>query len=85
MPAEHEIYFSLSISTEFRPTLTITHCGGMDIEGWTKHIARVPFDALTGMKAFVVANALADIGFRRDHLAAGAAAAQLWELFITSA
>lgn len=27
-----------------------------------KQIARVPFDALTGMKSFVVANALVDIG-----------------------
>lgn len=64
VPAEHEVYFSLSVSTEFRaPTLTITHCGGMDIEEVDeKHIARVPFDALTGMKAFVVANALIDIG-----------------------
>ena len=64
VPAEHEIYFSLSVSTEFRaPTLTITHCGGMDIEELDESlIARVPFDALTGMKAFVVANALADIG-----------------------
>ncbi|MEZ5627152.1 MAG: ATP citrate lyase citrate-binding domain-containing protein [Rhodocyclaceae bacterium] len=64
VPAEQEVYFSLSVSTEFRaPTLTITHCGGMDIEEVDeKHIARVPFDALTGMKAFVVANALIDIG-----------------------
>ncbi|MBT0961978.1 ATP citrate lyase citrate-binding domain-containing protein [Denitromonas iodatirespirans] len=64
VPAEHEVYFSLSVSTEFRaPTLTLTHCGGMDIEEVDeKHIARVPFDALTGMKAFVVANALIDIG-----------------------
>lgn len=64
VPAEHEVYFSLSVSTEFRaPTLTITHRGGMDIEDVDeKHIARVPFDALTGMKAFVVANALIDIG-----------------------
>ncbi len=64
VPAEHEIYFSLSVSTEFRaPTLTITHRGGVDIEELDDtQIARVPFDALTGMKAFVVANALTDIG-----------------------
>jgi succinyl-CoA synthetase beta subunit len=64
VPAEHEVYFSLSVSTEFRaPTLTITHCGGMAIEEVDeKQIARVPFDALTGMKSFVVANALVDIG-----------------------
>jgi len=64
VPAEHEVYCSLSLSTEFRaPTLTITHCGGMAIEEVDeKQIARVPFDALTGMKSFVVANALVDIG-----------------------
>ena len=40
-------------------------------------IASVPFDPLTGLKAFVVANALSDIGApKRDHLAAGAASAQ---------
>ena len=33
VPAEHEVYFSISDSTVFRaPTMTITHHGGMDIE-----------------------------------------------------
>ena len=37
----------------------------------------MPFDALTGLKAFVVANALTDIGAPQgDHLAAGAAPAE---------
>ncbi len=64
VPAEHEIYFSLSVSTHFRaPTMTLTHKGGVDIEELDEaHIARIPFDALTGLKAFVVANALTDIG-----------------------
>ena len=64
VPAEHEFYFSLSVSTHFRaPTMTLTHKGGMDIEEVDEaHIARIPFDALTGLKAFVVANALTDIG-----------------------
>ncbi|MDX5408619.1 MAG: carboxylate--amine ligase, partial [Thauera sp.] len=64
VPAEHEVYFSITDSTEFRaPTMTLTHRGGVDIEELDKSlVARVPFDPLTGLKAFVVANALADIG-----------------------
>ena len=84
VPAEHEIYFSITDSTEFRaPTMTLTHMGGMDIEELDKSlVARVPFDPLTGLKAFVVANALADIGAPKQvisplvqHLP------RLWELF----
>src|SRR5213075_617966 len=57
VPAEHEVYFSISDSTHFRaPTMTLTHHGGMDIEELEKsQIANVPFDPLTGLKAFVVA------------------------------
>src|ERR687891_1879852 len=33
VPAEHEVYFSISDSTRFRaPTMTLTHHGGVDIE-----------------------------------------------------
>ena len=62
--ADHEIYFAITDATEFRaPTMTLTHFGGVDIEDMDrKKIAQVPFDALTGLKAFVVANALTDIG-----------------------
>jgi len=68
IPAEHEVYFSITDSTEFRaPTITLTHCGGMDIEELDpSEIACVPFDALTGLKAFVIANALSDIGAPRQ-------------------
>src|SRR5450755_1934207 len=61
--AEHEVYFSISDSTHFRaPTMTLTHHGGMDIEELDKKmIANVPFDPLTGLKAFVVANALSEL------------------------
>ncbi len=64
VPAEHEIYFSITDSTRYRaPAMTLTHHGGMDIEELDpSQIAQVPFDALTGLKAFVVANALTDIG-----------------------
>jgi succinyl-CoA synthetase beta subunit len=63
--------------------MTLTHVGGMDIEELDKSlIAQVPFEALTGLKAFVVANALTDIGAPKEiisplvqHLP------KLWELF----
>jgi len=60
IPARYEIYVSISDDTRFRaPTLTITHHGGVDIEELSKdQIVTIPFDALTGFKGFVVANAL---------------------------
>src|SRR5438309_3474084 len=63
VPAEYEVYFSITDSTHFRaPTMTLTHQGGMDIEELPKEmVASIPFDALTGMKAFVVANALSEL------------------------
>jgi succinyl-CoA synthetase beta subunit len=68
VPAEHEIYFAITDDTRFRaPAITITHKGGVDIEELGKgDIATVPFDALTGLKAFVIANALADIGAPKE-------------------
>jgi len=58
-----EVYFSIADSTRFRaPTMTLTHEGGMDIEELdASRVARIPFDPLTGLKAFVVANALSDL------------------------
>ncbi len=60
IPAKYEIYVSIRDDTRFRaPTLTITHHGGVDIEELApEQIATIPFDALTGFKGFVVANAL---------------------------
>jgi len=84
VPAEHEVYFSITDSTRFRaPAMTLTHMGGMDIEEVDrKRVATVPFDPLTGLKAFVVANALSDIGAPKEiisplvqHLP------RLWELY----
>ncbi|TGQ04539.1 ATP citrate lyase citrate-binding domain-containing protein [Mesorhizobium sp. M2E.F.Ca.ET.219.01.1.1] len=68
IPAEHEVYFATTDDTHFRaPTMTLTHRGGVDIEDLDKSdIATVPFEALTGLKAFVVANALTDIGAPRE-------------------
>jgi succinyl-CoA synthetase beta subunit len=84
VPAEHEVYFSITDSTHFRaPTMTLTHHGGMDIEELDKtQIAQIPFDPLTGLKAFVVANALSALGAPKQiisplvqHLP------KLWELY----
>jgi succinyl-CoA synthetase beta subunit len=84
VPAEHEVYFSITDSTHFRaPTMTLTHHGGMDIEELDRtQVAQVPFDPLTGLKAFVVANALSALGAPRQiisplvqHLP------KLWELY----
>lgn len=68
VPAKHEVYFSIADATTFRaPTMTLTHMGGVDIEELDPGLlAKVPFDALTGLKAFVVANALSDIGAPRE-------------------
>ncbi|MGD9669928.1 MAG: ATP citrate lyase citrate-binding domain-containing protein [Hyphomicrobiaceae bacterium] len=68
IPAEHEVYFSITDDTRYRaPTITISHKGGVDIEELDKcDVVTVPFEALTGLKAFVVANALTDIGAPRE-------------------
>ena len=84
VPSEHEVYFSLTDSTEFRaPTMTLTHHGGMDIEELdSTQVARVPFSPLTGLKAFIVANALSRLNAPKEiisplvqHLP------NLWDLF----
>ncbi|HIJ63984.1 MAG TPA: carboxylate--amine ligase [Rhodospirillaceae bacterium] len=84
VPAEHEIYFSITDSTRFRaPTMTLSHQGGIDIEDVDKsQVAQIPFDPLTGLKAFVVANALSQLNAPKQtisplvqHLP------KLWELF----
>jgi succinyl-CoA synthetase beta subunit len=84
VPAEHEVYFSISDSTHFRaPTMTLTHRGGMDIEELDKsQLAQVPFDPLTGLKAFVVANALTEIGAPKEIISPLVQQLpKLWELF----
>jgi succinyl-CoA synthetase beta subunit len=84
VPAKHEVYFSISDSTHFRaPTMTLTHRGGMDIEELDKsQVATVPFDPLTGLKAFVVANALTEIGAPKEIISPLVQQLpKLWELF----
>jgi succinyl-CoA synthetase beta subunit len=84
VPAEQEVYFSITDSTHYRaPTMTLTHHGGMDIEELDRsQVAQIPFDPLTGLKAFVVANALSALGAPKQiisplvqHLP------KLWELY----
>jgi len=84
IPAEHEIYVSISDDTHFRaPALTITHCGGVDIEELPPdQIATIPFDALTGVKGFVVANALDKIDAPREIISPLVQnVPKLWDLF----
>lgn len=68
VPAEHEVYFSISDSTLYRaPVMTITHHGGVDIEELPKDkIAEVPFDPLTGLKSFHISNALTELGAPKE-------------------
>jgi len=68
VPAKHEVYFSISESTVFRaPIMTITHHGGVDIEELSKDkIKEIPFDPLTGLKSFHVANALEELGAPKE-------------------
>jgi succinyl-CoA synthetase beta subunit len=87
VPAEHEVYFSITDSTRFRaPTMTLTHHGGMDIEELDKAlVANVPFDPLTGLKAFVVANALSELNAPKQIISPLVQQLpKLWELYHTS-
>jgi succinyl-CoA synthetase beta subunit len=84
VPAEHEVYFAITDSTHFRaPTMTLTHHGGMDIEELDKSmVAQVPFDPLTGMKAFVVANALSALNAPKQLISPLVQQLpKLWELY----
>ena len=84
IPAEHEIYVSITDDTRFRaPTLTITHHGGVDIESLPPdQIATIPFDSLTGVKGFIVANALDRINAPREIISPLVQnVPKLWDLF----
>jgi len=60
VPAIDEVYFAISDSTLYRaPMITISPFGGVDIEELGKdRITDRPFDPLTGLKSFHIANAL---------------------------
>ena len=84
VPAEHEIYFSISDNTEYRaPAMTITHHGGVEIEELpADKLAVVPFDPLTGLKAFHVSNALMSLGAPTEIISSLVQnLPQLWDLY----
>jgi succinyl-CoA synthetase beta subunit len=84
VPGQHEVYFSITDSTTFRaPTMTLTHHGGMDIEELDKSlVAQIPFDPLTGLKAFVVANALSELKAPKEIISPLVQQLpKLWELY----
>ena len=63
--------------------ITLSHRGGVDIEDLSKdHIIEVPFDPLTGLKSFVIANALSDLGAPREIVSPLVQnLPKLWDLF----
>jgi len=63
VPSSHEVFFSITESTKFRTsTMTISPFGGVDIEELSKDkILEVPFDPLTGLKSYHIANALEEL------------------------
>jgi len=84
VPAKHEVYFSITDSTHFRaPTMMLTHHGGVDIEELAKgQVAEIPFDPLTGLKAFVVANALSELDAPKELISPLVQQLpKLWELY----
>ena len=84
VPAEHEVYFSISDSTRYRaPIITLTHKGGVEIEDLPKdQIAEIPFDPLTGLKSFVITNALTDLKAPKEIISPLAQnLPKLWDLF----
>jgi len=86
VPAEHEVYFSITDSTEYRaPIITLTHYGGMDIEELPpEKIARIPFDPLTGLKGFVISNALKRLKAPRELISPLVQnLPKLWDLYHT--
>jgi succinyl-CoA synthetase beta subunit len=63
--------------------MTLTHHGGMDIEELDKSlVANVPFDPLTGLKAFVVAHALSELNAPKQIISPLVQQLpKLWELY----
>lgn len=84
VPAEYEVYFSITDSTKYRaPVITITHHGGVNIEELPPDkIACIPFDPLTGLKGFVVSNALRKINAPQELVSPLVQnLPKLWELY----
>jgi succinyl-CoA synthetase beta subunit len=63
IPSGYEIYFNLNVCTKSRrASFTITHHGGVDIEDLSPDmIINKSFNVLTGLKAYHIIDALADL------------------------
>jgi len=63
IPSDYEIYFNLNVCTSSRRTsFTLTHHGGVDIEELPPEmIVNKSFNALTGLKAYHIIDALSDL------------------------
>jgi succinyl-CoA synthetase beta subunit len=84
VPALDEVYFSINDSTKYRaPTITISPFGGVDIEELGKDkIIEVPFDPLTGLKSFHIANALQQLNAQPEIISPLVQQLpKLWDLF----
>lgn len=64
VPSDVEVYFSITASTAHRkPVFTITPFGGVDIEELPENKKKtVEFNPITGIKAFHINDALAELG-----------------------
>lgn len=84
IPSEYEIYFNINVSTITRRVcFTITHHGGVDIEELPPDmIFERSFDSLTGIKAFHIVDALAEL-HAPDELVSPLVRflPQLWDLY----
>ncbi len=84
IPSSYEIYFNLSVSTITRKVnFTLTHHGGVDIEELPpEQVAESSFDAITGLKAYHIIDALTVLNAPREIISPLARyLPKLWELY----
>ena len=82
--SELEVYFSISASTSFRkPILTITPCGGVDIESLPAEKKKIlELDPFIGLKSFDITNALTDTGCPQRYISCLVRfIPKLWDLY----
>ncbi len=68
IPSDYEIYFNLNTSTQSRrASFTLTHHGGVDIEELPPYmIVNRSFNSVTGLKAYHIIDALAELNAPRE-------------------
>ena len=84
IPSSYEIYFNLSVSTLTRKVnFTLTHHGGVDIEELPPDkVVESSFDAITGLKAYHIIDALTNLKAPREIISPLARfLPKLWELY----